>query len=422
MLNLFKKKSNKNEVQNYMGQLLKLLSDSFGGDLGTNNKRAINHIFGRSSWYRMCVAKRARDISSIPFILYDTSNGECKIIKDHPYLDLLNQFNPRMLGIQARDLLQRWYDNVGEWGLWLETGIRGQVTSLYPINPSKIIRMGSENIDWIISTEAGEKEIPDSDFIYLKDINPNDEYGRGIGQGQSASDELSIISKINKMLGVTFDNKAVPPYIIRFEGVSEPDIKKAREDWFNNFKGFLKAGIPMFTNKKVDIQKMAYNFEETQIFELSKESKKDMRLMWGIPASIIGEEENSNKATSVNSWNIYCDGVTIPAMELLVQLLNIKLTPRFGKNLKLGYKNPSKTDTQFKLDVMKAAPYSFTRNEYRVLARFEEWEGEEGKKIFLPLNFAEFKGTTKTGEEKEDAVPEKINLKTDKHLKKKLKK
>lgn len=418
MFKKIRKKSNTNEVQAYMSQLLNMLAYNTGGSLGVGNKKAINKIFGRSPWYRMCVAKRSRDIATIPFILYDTSNGEKTIIKDHPYLDLLKQFNPKMLGFQARELLQRWYDNNGEWIIWVEENIVGQPINLYPFNPDKIVKQGNQNEDWIIITEAGQKNIPDKNIIYLRDINPDDEYGRGAGQGQAASDELAIIEKINKMLGITFDNRAVPPYIIRFEGAAEENLKKAREDWFNNFKGFLKAGIPMFTNKKVDIQRMAYNFEETQIFELSKESKKDMRLMWGIPASLIGDEENSNKATNTNAWNIYTDNVLIPPMELICQLFNIKLTPRFGKNLELGYKNPSKSENEFILDVMKAAPYSFKINEYRRMARLEEWEGEKGQKIFVPLNFAEFQGNALiqpdeeiTGEKTNDKIQtKKISL------------
>jgi len=390
-MGLFNKKqtqlNKRDKVSSYINQLLRQMSQYNGGDLGLNNKKSLNYIFARNGYYRALVDKRGRDVARVPLELYDYSSGEKVKVTDSPLLDLLKKPNSEMTQIQLRKLTNVWYDNVGEWIWWKQRNISGKTIGLYPINPSKIYQKGSETETWKFSYENGEMEVSNDDIIYCRDINPDDEYGRGAGQGQATSDELSVAEKIAQMLEITFDNRAVPPYIITFDGMSEDALVQARENWFNKFKGFLKANIPMFANKSVDVKRLAYDFQETQVIEIGKEMKDTFREIWGIPKELMGDLGSSNRAASVESWNIYSENVIIPAMDLFVDILNCHLVPEFGENLKLEYVNPNKADRKFVSDHMAKFPFAYRVNEVRGLTGHVEWEGQQGEEIWTPLNF-----------------------------------
>jgi len=389
---LVNKKSNK-QVISAMNDLIKLYSTQTGGDLGTTNKRALNRIFGRSPWYKALVSKRGRDIARIPLFLKDKSDSSIELIENHVLLDLFNNFNTEMVGLQARQLLQVYYDNLGEWILWVVKNKLDVPIALYPINPADVMVKGSENEKWQINTLTGLQEIDNSDIIYCRDIDPEFPYGRGAGQGQAMSDEISIAEKINKLLGITFDNKAVPPFIINFEDAGDTEIELAQKKWLNKLKGVQNFAKPMFTNSKIGVQKLGMTFEETKIIELRKAEEDMFRRIWGIPAELLGDLGTSNRASSLNAYNIYADNVLSPNLDLFVQKMQVGLVEPYNKkngtNLQLWYKSPNKADEGFILEVMKAFPMDFEANEIRNVAHHDKWEDERGNKVWIPLNFTD---------------------------------
>ena len=418
-------KKNSKQVIPLMNGLIQMLSMNNGGDLGTQNKQALNKIFGRSPYYKMLVDKRGRDVARVKLYLKDLDSKDNEKITEHELLDLLNKPNSEMIGMQFRKLTQVYYDNIGEWVWWLARDVRGNVIEIFPMNPADITVRGSKNEKWQFNNINGVQYIDNKDIIYCRDINPAQPYGRGIGQGQATSDELSIAEKIMKLIGVTFDNKAVPPFIINFKGVSETEVEAAQSKWLTKFKGIANYAKPMFTNADIDIKKLAYNFEETKIVELGEMQRNQFREIWGIPKELIGDLGSSNKASSTNAWNIYAENVVIPNIDIFIQVVQYSLIKEYNEknntNLELCYKNPNKADEEFILKAITSNPFAFVTNEIRALAHHDEWEDERGKQIFVPLNFTSSNGnsnreTPVNNDMKTTDTEEKISLMGKKNL------
>jgi HK97 family phage portal protein len=377
--------------------------------------------YQKSPWLRGIVAKIADHIAAVPWVLYVKTNSRTgkavrhvglqgagfaarkemirkyeKLavlheIDEHPVLDLIANANPKMSGVAARKVSAVFYELKGEI-FWLleDNGLKLPV-EYWPIPPS-----------WVEDTPAGGKEayeidlygqrrkVPEENMIWIRDLNPQDPYGRGIGYGESLMDELATDEYAAKVAKNRFFNQGRPEMIVTVEGADQPTVDNAQAVFESKFRGWQKAHRTMWSSKKVTVQELQAKFADMQLLELRSWERQAFMTTFGMPPEIMGLLESSNRATITAAMTIFAREVLIPRLEVFRAELQRQLVARYDERLILDYHNPVPEDDDFILEALTAQPHAATRGEWRKIQGLED-RGDIDDVHLVPFNLMEIK-------------------------------
>lgn len=308
-------------------------------------------------------------------------------IEAHPLLDLLDASNPFLPGLSVRQLTQVYLDLVGESFWLLERNGAGKPVALWPLPP-----------DWIAGTPTLEKpifrvsyrgfqaEIPATEFVWFRDVDPANPYERGSGTAAALGDELETDEYAAKHTKQWFFNRARPDLLISGEGLSREDTARLEQDWISKHQGFWRAFKPYFLNRKIEVQTLSQTFENMQLVDLRKYERDTIVQVYGVPPEILGILANSNRATIEAADFLFARWVLVPRLELLRVTLQERLVPEFDERLIIDYDSPVSEDKEHKLKVAQAAPWALRVDEWRELQEQEPLPDGQGQVFMLPFN------------------------------------
>lgn len=321
--------------------------------------------------------------------------GNLVEIEDHPLLDLLSRGNEHLLGGIVFQLTQQYMDLVGEAFWLLEKTGTGVPVNIWPLSPDWVKALPSTNIPFYkIGFGSVQIDIPVTEILNFKDPDPVNPYGRGVGIAKALGDELETDEYAAKHLKSFFFNRARPDLIISGETLSREDTKRLEEKWLEKTKGFWNAFRPHFLNRKVEIKELGQDFNSMQMVELRKYERDMVIQVYGIPPEKLGLVNESKRSTISAADLFWTKDILQPRLELMRAVMQKELVPLFDERLFLDFESHIVQDAEHELAVMKAAPWHYTRNEWRVKARQEDI-GEIGD-IFLVDN--KLTATDMTGE------------------------
>jgi phage portal protein BeeE len=324
-----------------------------------------------------------------------------KQIENHPLIEMLEFGNEFFDGYQVRELWNTYMDIKGEcfWGM----NINGhkQPISIWPVPPHWIQKVPSKEYPYY-ETSYGNRSIHEDEMLWFKTLDPENPYSRGTGLGESLGDELDSDEYAAKLIKSAFYNRGRPESIISLEGAKPDTVREAEDRWDAKTRGFNKYGRPFFTGTKIDYKKLQQTFEELQMLGLRDSYRDIIMNVYGMPPEMLGIIENSNRATINSAAYIMMKFIIVPRMERYIRALTRQLVPLYDKRIILNYENPVPEDQEHKLNVMKAAPYHFTQNQWLETAGFES-RGDAGEIYMVPLNIIP---TEKPAEELADNAPQ----------------
>lgn len=310
--------------------------------------------------------------------------GELVEVTSHPFLDLYRTMNPALRGAQSKKVTQIHLDLKGE-GVWvLERGALSKPIQAWPVPPHWVAETPSANRPFFRMSWAGwQKNIPEADVVWFRDPDPEHPYSRGVGTGESLADELDVDEHAARRIKEFFVNGAMPASVIGIEDLADDGIIAFREKWLAKYQGGGKSNQVHFTNKKVSSTDLTHTFQEQQLVELRKHEADIIRQAFGVPPEILGDIENSNRATIDASYMLYALGVLCPRMDFLCDALE-PLLGEWDEGLILDYVSPVPEDREFKKNVMVALPANYRVNEHRALAGEPPIDGKEGEAFYAP--------------------------------------
>ena len=289
-------------------------------------------------------------------------------INDHPLLDLLDDPNPIITGVQARRLTQIYVDLAGE-GYWLLDRIGGEDTmpiGAWVIPPHWVKRTPSESQPWYeVQLPGGWRgNVPVSEVIPIVDPDPVNPYSlRGSGVAHTLADELETDEYAAKHVKQTFFNRARPDMIVSLAAASPDEVFRFERQWLNQHAGYWRTAKPQFTNRPVKIEPISQTFQELQLGELRKQERDTIIQVFGIPPEILGIIESSNRATIEAADFTFDTYVIEPRLELLRSILQERLVPEFDDRLIIDFDSPVADDKAHQLDVAKAQPHAISVDE-----------------------------------------------------------
>lgn len=311
--------------------------------------------------------------------------GLLREVVDHPLLTLLASPNTELTGRSCIQVTQTWLDIKGE-AFWLLSRDKsnGRPTEFLPLAPHWVSQVPTkEKPVFRVSFNALQLEVPPGDMIWLRDPDPENPYGRGTGVAESLGDELETDEFAAKYVKNWFFNSGLPSAIVSFEGATPDVVKRLREEWENNHRGYSNAHRVHFAVGSMNAQRLDASFADQEVTELRKLERDTIAQVFAMPPELIGIIENSNRSTIGAARYIYALGVEHPRAEFLRTELQAQLTPLFDGAIALECEVAIPDDEDRRLNVLRAMPGAFALNEWREEAGYESLPQFEG--VFPPL-------------------------------------
>ena len=365
--------------------------------------RAVTHKIGRAvaeTHWQVFVARNRRrqavrdvQLNRAPYPMRDEvlkarlDKDEVEELRDHPLLELLCHGNDQMLGMNVMSVTQNHLDLVGEAFWLLERGTVRQPIGLWPIPPHWIMSLPTRTHPFfkLRGKNAQTLEVPVTEMVHFRDPNPADPYGRGSGQARALGDELEIDEYAAKHSKAFFYNRARPDMIVYGDNISEADTKRLEQQWLGQHQGFWKSFRPLFFSRKIEVKELGQNMEQLQMVPLRKHERDTILQIYGGPPEKWGLINDSKRSTIVAADLFFQQDLIKPRVELIRASIQRHLVPQFDDKLIFHYHTPVVKDEEMQFEHMKAAPFSFTINDWRKRAGFASL-GPEGDKLLVPLN------------------------------------
>lgn len=309
--------------------------------------------------------------------------GVLREVTDHPMLELLARPNEMMTGHTALQVTQVWLDIVGE-AFWLVSyDAKGTPNGLWPVPPHWVTAVPTSAAPYFfISSGATQLRVEKEAVIWLRDVDPENPYGRGAGVAKALGDELETDEFAAKYLKAWFFNNATPSLLVSFETNATPkQLEEARDKWEQAHRGVHNAHRTHFAAGKMNAVKLDTSFRDQQLLELRRMHRDTVIQVFGVPPECVGVIENSNRATIDAAGYMYAIGVEHPRAEFLRCELAFQLLPKFkgGFAALLECELSAPMDQTRRLEVMKAQPAGFLLNEFRLEAGYEPLPDLEGQ-------------------------------------------
>lgn len=368
--------------------------------------REILEIYSRNPQIRAPVQRIAEDMVSVPWKAYRRPKNlepvrmalreakpwerkrvlkglqerdDLTEVPNHEALGVLDAGNPTLTGRQVRVLCRIYLELVGEAFLLVEKNRLGRAAELWPIPPNQVSDVPKPGQDFyrVSNSRWGTKTFKADEILWSKYPDPANPYGRGSGMGLALAQEIDIAEYSAAMIISRVFNMAMPAAIIVAKGLNKEDALKLKEQWLQDHRGPLKRGAPMFTDAEdLKVHQFDGNVDDRAIMDVHQATRGEIRKAEGVPPEIMGESENSNRANIVGSKDIYTSFTLCPRLDFDEDQFNERVLPALGFNdVILLYESPVPEDSDFVLEVMRAAPHAFPVDEWRELAK----KGELGE-------------------------------------------
>lgn len=283
-------------------------------------------------------------------------------------VDVLERPNSHLSGRAVRYLEQLYFDTLGE--SFAVVSIEGRRVSYLPVPPTWVqVETGAEQ-PYIITLGSQQYRFGPDEVVWYKRPNPVDPYGRGLGLGRAAADEVETIEYAAKHAKSYFYNDATPPLIFSANGLQAADAKRAKEAYEAKHRGFSKAHKAAFISGDWKVHRLGDSAPASGVTDLRQYLADVVRSLYSVPPEVIGQLDSSNKATITAALEIFARMCLEPRALYYVDEVNAKLVPlleRLGvsRGVTLGFVSTIPEDVEAKREVMKTHPWAFTVNEVR---------------------------------------------------------
>lgn len=326
------------------------------------NARGVVALYGRSPELRKVVSKVAQSISGAEWSYKGPNAREWERIWARP--------NPYMSGEAWRGLEQIYLDLLGESVGVVMQGERG--AEYYPVPPFLARR---EETGWRIQLGGETFDYADSEVCWIRHLDPLDPYGRGAGLGQVLVDEAESAEYAAKHSKAFFYNNATPELLIMGPIAAPDQLEKMEKRWAQRNQSFRNAWRTAFLSGEWRVERLTSDFGKLGLTEYRQFLSNVIRQTYGVPPEIVGQLDQSNKATITAAELIYARHVLLPRLRFARAEYAAQLLPMLGLPGTLAFTSPVPEDREHQLELVKIAPHAFTLNEIRGLAGLEPRSG-----------------------------------------------
>lgn len=302
-------------------------------DAKWNIEAAINEGYNASAAVYTCVEKRAKLVSSVPWVVKrKLSDGSYEDLPDHPLQKLIDMPNPETSWLQIMYEISQQLDLSGNaYMSEIKAGVNGYPTQLWLL-PSQYIKIkpGKERlIDSFEYQESSAQKftILSDDMIQIKLPNPNSRYF-----GQPTLMAAGRATDIDRESGIwqknSLENRGVVDLHVEVPDTMQPDqIDALKVSIKEKQTGAKNAREPWITSGKIN--QLGQTAVEMDFVNSRKAVWAEICAVFGLSMSVLGFTEDVNLANGQEQQKAMWINNVIPLLELIKRQLNAQLASEF---------------------------------------------------------------------------------------------
>lgn len=237
-----------------------------------------------------CVSLRSELLASVPLKLYRRlPNGDRERVTDNPLADVLGDLaNPLMTSFEAREFFVRSLDTAGNSYSRIERDGAGQVTSIWPLQASKVTveRLESGRVRYRYASERGSVVLLQEEVLHIRGSSEDGLMGRSpiaiaagvLGLGL----ELSTAAQSSA-------SKSIGGYLIQPADTNQRSKRQQQDAIDGQAPGgaadrlkvkILDPGAKFVPN--------TFSNADAELLESRKLSNEDVARIFGVPPASVG--------------------------------------------------------------------------------------------------------------------------------------
>ncbi|MTI49463.1 MAG: phage portal protein [Firmicutes bacterium] len=314
--------------------------------------------------------KIANDIASTK-IMHVINEKE---IYDSPAINLIRNPNnfPGFSGFNLIKITQLYYDLVGEAFWIVNADKRGRPVQIIPVPPTWVQEVPLKEDDpYIVRMDSGQVlPVPPNNMVYFKNLDIENPFDRGHGTTVPLGDELQTDEYMAKHQGTFFKQGAKIPFIAALKGAQQEDIERAKQKYMQEHAGVKNSHMPWFLPaESVSVVALSQSMKDLDFIKSRLYIKDTTREFFFIPAEILGDTKDSNRATITAAQTIYAKNTLLPRLNSLINTLNNQYLPMFKLEGEFEAENIVPEDADFNKEKALEGWNNglYTRNEARVM-------------------------------------------------------
>lgn len=241
--------------------------------------------------------------------------------------------------------------------------------------------------------QFGEEQVtyPKSRVLVDLDLDVSNPYHQGFGRMTSFMKDVEMDNLIVTYLLSFYINSTRPDYFVIVKTgqgrdiPNDADLQRIATGLNSEHKGATNAHKATILGFEADVVVVPKNHKDIELLETREKIRKTSLQILGIPPEIMGDVENSNKATVVAAEHIYENQVRRQYLRHFERFIEAKIMPLYKDGLKARLVfDPATLDQEeaaisFAKEMRESQ--AFQINEYRVKLGYPPLKGDVGKFI-----------------------------------------
>ena len=347
-----------------------------------------------TGWVYDCVDVRSTKVASTRQRVYKPTEYEEKLIKKHPFYDLMRRPNSYLSEYEFKYLLQAYLDICGSAYIYVNRNNFNRpavLEFLLPQNTNKIKRDGKTIYTY---TGTGEyREFTEDEIIHIKYPNPSNPL-QGLSPMVAARMPINLIYYMEQYLLSLMTNRARPDLLFTTEqDISEAEAKRASIAWRKAHGGIDKAGGTAFMGKGLKIQTVSLSPTDVQFLESKKQAFKEISAAYKVPVWKLGETEGVNKSSSHELELSFQRDTISPLLKIRDMYMTNEIISLYDKSLIVKSDNVIPVDIEFERqqEEMDFKHGAIEINEIRKKRGRKPKPYGDG--VYMPFNFVKVDGS-----------------------------
>lgn len=246
-----------------------------------------------------CINLISDSIAMLPLYLANKETKER--VTDHPLYKVLHRRpNPYQTAFEFRKLMQMRVMTKGNayamivWGRDIRAG-RNKVQSLIPLDPDCVTPQLSP--DGILTYDyqpprGARRTLQARDVFHLRNLSMDGLIG--LSQVYIAADAIGLAQAAQQALSRLYRNGSfVNGYLSTPDKLTDPAIKRLRQDWDGSFSGSRNAGKTPIFEQKLAYTPVGPNAKDGQSAETRKHQTEEILRVFGVPRPLAMVDETS---------------------------------------------------------------------------------------------------------------------------------
>ena len=330
-------------------------------------------VYEQSPWVYIAINRIAEAGALVPLHVYRLQNEERVGVMDHPLERLLTNPNPLTSRFELFEQTLGSLELQGNVYWYLAGDERGMPREIWMLRPDRVAVVPHQTRvvgGYLYQIDGQFIPLDAIEVIHFRRWHPSDDF-YGLSPIQAARAAVLSDRHMADWNRQTFGaDKGVPAGIVSIKDyISDGDFERIKREWRANYGGtqrktaFLRGGA-------IEWQHIGLSHTDLDFLQGRRAQRDEILNIFGIPVGLVSE--NATEANAKVAERQFIERTLYPKLVRLAQKITGELLPFYGADLVAEFEDIRPTDTQARLDEIRAAYPLMSVNELR--ARYFQLE------------------------------------------------